>query len=76
MEEIVVSLLESMSAGLILTLCLCFLFSIPVALMAIYIFIKTHDAIMKLNDKLNAKNDSVVESGNKTKTDSDKEQLM
>lgn len=76
MEEIVVSLLESMSAGLILTLCLCFLFSIHVALMAIYIFIKTHDAIMKLNDKLNTKNDSVVESGNKTKTDSDKEQLM
>lgn len=70
MEEIVVSLLESMSAGLILTLCLCFLFSIPVALMAIYLFSKIHDAIKKLNDKLNAKIDSADESD--TKTDSDK----
>lgn len=76
MEEIVASLIKAMFNGLGVIIVVFFIILIPIHTFILYLIVKSHDDIKKLGDKFNAKNDSLDESGNKTKTDSDKEQLM
>lgn len=69
MEEVAISLVEAMFNGLGVIIVVFFIILIPIHTFILYLIVKSHDDIKKLGDKFNAKNDSLDESGNKTKTD-------